>query len=474
MRRRATKLRALPPRVVAVVVGLSSLGACKDSTSVPDLNNVSSSTISNGLNRASVQLLVTGLLNQDRTTLGSGYILFAETMARDVYRIDPAEGRWITELVGHAADPSGPVGAAAWGVFWIGIRAANNIIDNISTARDLSAAERAATAGLAMTMKALSYYRALELRDSLGIPIAVNQSLSDPPAPFVCKPNVLAYISELLDSGLANLQAAGSTPFPFRVPSGFSQQGDYSTPSGFIAYNRGLKGKVELYRGLDHSKPNAASFVTAISALTEAIGPLSAATLNNSIYHVFSTADGDQTSPLVDGSVHLNPAAGDSIQAGDLRAVKIIRGVGPYSGSAVRTTYNIVSAITSNADNFTRPIPVLKVAELILLRAQARIESGDLGGATTDINFVRTNDGGLSAYPTFTSASTARSAVLYEKRYSLLYESAHRLVDLRAYSRLNAAYLKKERTDDIFQSALPIPQREVDGRGGVIPTPLCN
>ena len=460
-------------RAVAVAASLAMFSACTETT-VPDLNNISSSTIAAGLNRSTVQLLATGLLNQDRTMLGTGYILFSETMARDLYRIDPSNPMFITELLGASIDASGPVGASAWGGFWVEIRAANNIIDNIGTARDLSSVEQAATVGLAMTIKAHAYYRALELRDSLGVPVAVNQPLSDPPAPFVCKSNVLAYISSLLDSAYTQLQSAGAAQFPFRLPSGFSLAGDYSTPPGFIAYNRGLKGKVELYRGLDHARPNAASFATAIVALTQAIGTLDKGRLNNSVYHVFSTGDGDATNPLVDVTVHLNPAVGDSVQPGDLRGAKVISGVGPFVGSTVRTTYNMTYTVPSNPDNSTRPIPVLKVAELILLRAQARIEPGDLAGATADINFVRTNAGGLAPYAAFTSAGAARSAVLYEKRYSLLFESAHRLVDLRAYSRLNATFLKAERANDIFQSVLPVPQGEVSGRGGVIPTPVCS
>jgi len=64
--------------------------------------------------------------------------------------------------------------------------------------------------------------------------------------------------------------------------------------------------------------------------------------------------------------------------------------------------------------------------------------------------------------------------VLYEKRYTLLAESAHRLVDLRAYGRLNNTYLKKELAGDIFQSTLPIPKRELDARGVTAITPTCS
>jgi hypothetical protein len=461
-------------RSVALLAGLALLGACKDSTSVPDLNNVSSSTIASGLNRSSVQLLTTGLLNQDRAGYSMTYIDFAETMARDSYRIDPAENRYIVELINHAADPGGFVGGGNWTNYWVSIRAANNIIDNVKSAVDLSAAEQAGTVGLAQTIKALNYYRELEYRDSLGVPVAVDQPLAAAPAPFVCKPNALAYISALLDSAATNLTTAGSTPFPFTLPGGFSLNGDYSSPTSFLAFNRGLKGKVELYRALEHSKPNTASYAAAIAALNQAIGTLSAASLMNGPYYVYSTSAGESTNPIVDQNIHLNPQVGDSIMAGDLRAVKIIFNAGSYSGSGVHSTANLATTVTTTSSNLTRPMPMMKIDEMILLRAQAKIGAGDLAGATADLNFIHQNEGGLPAYPTFATASAAITAVLYEKRYSLLFESAQRLVDLRAYSRLNATYFKAETAGDIFQVSLPIPVGEVNGRGGQIPTPVCN
>ena len=121
----------------------------------------------------------------------------------------------------------------------------------------------------------------------------------------------------------------------------------------------------------------------------------------------------------------------------------------------------------------TDPIGYLKNQELILLRAQAKVGLGDLVGALADVNYVRANDGGLAPLPPFLSATEAIDAILREKRYSLLFESAHRLVDLRAYSRLNGTYFKQERPGDIFLKALPIPQTEADARKGDL-TVTCN
>jgi hypothetical protein len=469
-----TKVRKImTKRTLALIAGLALVGACKDATSIPDLNNVSSSLLATGLNRASVNLLMTGILHQDRGNWSEGYIVFSESMARDLYRLDPAENRWVTQTIGGQSDPTSFVGGGLWTGYWVDIKAANNLIDHISSATDLSTAEQASAVGLAQTFKALQYWHVLEMRDSLGLPIAVDNPIGSPPAPFVCKTDAMAYISALLDSAYTNLQAAGSTPFPFALPSGFTQAGDYSTPAAVALWNRGVKGKVEYYRGMDHAHPNTASFATAIGALTQALGTLNASTLEDSPYYDYSTASGELEAPFAgDANVFMNPSASNGIEAGDLRAAKILA-VTPYSLQGVSSSAQMAYAVPSNPANLTRPFPILKNAELVLLRAQAEIESGQMAAATADVNFVRTNEGGLPALPTFLSVAVGRAAALYEKRYTMLFESAERLVDLRAYGEFNSTFLTKELPGDTFQSTLPLPQAEINARGGVLPTITC-
>ena len=460
-------------RSLALIAGLGlAASACKDSTSVTDLNNVSAEALAGGLTRSSTSLLVTGLINASRNELDGRDLIFSETLARDFYRLDNAENRFISETIGGPSDNTGFLGAGVFTQFYITVRAGNTILNALPSATGLSTTEVAATRGLVRTFNALALYRALELRDSIGIAIDVNHALTDPPAAFVCKPNALASISASLDSAAADL-AAGGSAFPFSLPSGFSSNGDFSSPSAFLRFNRAIKGKVELYRGLDHAKPNAASFATALAALNTAIGTSgtpSAKSLTDGVYNTYSTAASESTNPIADANVYLNPAVGDSIQSGDARASKIFT-VPTKALFGVSTKYK---TILTDPAGLTRPIPVFKVSEMVLLRAQVKIEQGDLVGALTDINTVRVGDGGLDPLLPFASKADAISAVLYEKRYSLLGESAHRLVDLRAYSRLNATFLKKELSGDVFQSALPIPKRELDARGVTSITPTCS
>ena len=449
-------------RTLALVAGLGlAAGACKDSSSVTDLNNVSAEAISGGLTPASNQLLVTGLLNAARGSLNAGDLIFPETLARDFYRLDNAENRFITETIGGISDNTGFVGAGVFTQFYTAVRAGNTVINALPTASGLSASDVAGTRGLARTFNALNLYRALELRDVNGIAIDVNHPIDDPPAGFVCKPAALASISASLDSAATDLGAAGAA-FPFVLPAGFSLSGSFDTPPTFLLFNRGLKGKVEFYRGL--TTPSATTFNTALTALNTAIGtlPTTAAGLQAGVYNTYSIASNETTNPIADANIYLNPSVGDSIQAGDLRASKIITLTTAKSLFGVTTKYKTP---LTDPTGLSKPIPVLKFSELILLRAQVKIELGDLSGATADINVVRSLDGGLPAIAVPATKADAISAVLYEKRYSLLGESAQRLVDLRSYNRLNATFLKKELPGDVFQAILPIPKRELDARG---------
>jgi hypothetical protein len=478
-------------RIAALVASLALLGACKDSTSVSDLNNVSAETLKGGLNPATGQLLVTGLFNQYRNSAIGNYVVFPETMARDAYRIDKAEPRYISELIGSVQPDAGAfTGQGVFAGFFVGIRSANTLIAAVKNATDASgvnAAERSSLLGLARTMKALNYWNVMEMRDTVGMPIDLDQDINAPPAPWHCKQNVLAYVSALLDSAAADLGAA-SAAFPVTLPAGYR---DFAgTPAKFLKFNRGIKAKVELYRGLSPSSQGgtgAAGFNNAIAALNASFmqtADVSAAGLAQGVYENYSTASGETANSLVDAALHLNPAVRDSLQAGDLRGAKIVQtAIDPATNqpkvysmtvgtNTVATTYDYAFSLGSTS--LTHALPILKNEELLLLRAQAAIELNDLVTARTYLNYVRQGAGGLAPYGVFTSQAQARSALLYEKRYSLLMEGPQRLVDLRAYGLLNGTNFRPGTvnspiTGDVFTSTLPIPINELNARGGTAP-----
>ena len=83
---------------------------------------------------------------------------------------------------------------------------------------------------------------------------------------------MLAYVSAVLDSGYANLTAAGvDATMPVTLPSGYKVDGDYTTTANLALFNRGLAGEVLVERGFDHQNPCTACFATAITALNVAL-----------------------------------------------------------------------------------------------------------------------------------------------------------------------------------------------------------
>ena len=462
--------------LISLTAGLALAAGCVDKTIVAPENAPTVDALEGALTSAGVQTLALGVLAADRALVRGDltYMTLTAIYARDAYRIDPNEPRYVSETLGGQPDPGSFAGSGGWTNGFVAIRAANSLLAALPGALETqtSAAEKNVTAGLVQTIKALDYYRVLELRDTIGVPI---QAASvDSVTPISCKKDVMTYIAAVLDSGLASLTAAGTTQLPFAPPSGFTAFGrNYRTPANLILLNRGLKGKVDLYRGLQRPTPTAGALTAAIAELTQALGgaapgAVPASSFPTGAYVTFvPTGTEGAANPLADARVGLNPRARAALQTGDTRLAKIITrpGTDPnLAGQGLSTTLTYVGTPVS-ATNQSRPVAILRDEELVLLRAQAYIETNQLANATADLNSVRTAYG-LTPYAVFADQASARDALLYEKRFSLLFEGPQRLVDLRAYGRLKAPFTPAELPTDPFNSAFPIPKTESDARGG--------
>jgi hypothetical protein len=79
---------------------------------------------------------------------------------------------------------------------------------------------------------------------------------------------------------------------------------------------------------------------------------------------------------------------------------------------------------------------LFRLAEQYLIRADAKINEGDLGGATADINAIRTRAGLPNTTATTTSQLTA--ALLKERQTEFFCEWGHRWLDLKRLNLLNS------------------------------------
>src|SRR5687768_8653725 len=174
---------------IALVVGTFAIAGCKDSAIVNPEDAPTVEAISGALTRGSLQQLATGVLAQDRAAVVgtfTHYVLSA-IFARDVYRIDTSEPRYVQETLGGNPDPGSFAGGGGWTQFYTATRAATNVLLALPSASstELTAAEKSATSGFIKTIRAMDYYRIAELRDTVGIAIQTDDP--DEVTPILCK-----------------------------------------------------------------------------------------------------------------------------------------------------------------------------------------------------------------------------------------------------------------------------------------------
>lgn len=443
-------------RIVLAAAALTAATACSD-FNVPDLNNPGLDELQSNPTRTGVLTAATGLLIGNRGNVGqqNGYISLLGVFGRESYNFDPADPRFVTELlIGPLNGGSPAFGGNLWGDRYANIRNANILLNATDLVAGMSNAEKEGIRGFARTIKALDLLYVINTRDSIGAPIDVDISPTAAPAPFASRAGVYTYITALLDSAATHLGAAGGS-FAFALSDGYA---GFDTPAGFLQFNRALRARVAVYTG-DHAG--------ALTYLAQSfIDTGATADLYDGVYHTFSTGSGDQLNALFDPqarAINAHPSLLADVQqrpaaAGpDLRYATKVTSLTPARTAQGHSSDLLFTIYTSS----TAPIPIIRNEELILLRAEANIGLNNLAAARDDLNYIRVNSGGLAPVGAFGSAAAAVDELLYNRRYSLMFEG-HRWIDLRRHNRLSTLPLDLP-TDRRF-SRMPVPTAECDPR----------
>jgi hypothetical protein len=443
-RPRFTQVRSilLPPAAAFAVA------ACGELT-VPDYNNQDLDILQGSPTPTIIAQAAQGMLFGSRSYMGTqnGYLSLLGILGRESYNFDPADPRFITEMLIGPLDPGSPAfGANLYALYYRNIRLGNTVLDALGRVGLMTDAEKEAVRGFVKTIQAHDFLMLVNTRDDLGLPIDVGIDPTGPPAPIVTKAQVFARIVQLLDEANTHLGAAG-TRFPLSLSPGFS---GFDTPATFRQFNRALKARVDVYMG------NNAAALTSLAA--SFIDPNTSLDLGT--YPVFSTASGDVDNQLFDPNgraILAHPSIVTDAQRkadGSLDARverKVTQLPAPRTVQDV-TTDRLFSIY--NAPNAR--IPIIRNEELILLRAEANIGLGNLGAAQDDINLIRSRSGGLP--PVVLTPTNAIDELLYNRRYSLLFEGGHRWIDARRHGRLSQ--LPLARPNHTVPSRFPYPESE--------------
>jgi hypothetical protein len=420
--------------LVLVVVGLSS---CKK-----EYGNLNSPTVEEYLNNASrdqLNGLVVGTLSGMRNNMGI-YLDAVGVIGREMYRFSNAEPRYVTELMGSAPiNNTGFYLTNPWSSRYRATKNANVLIEAATNSTLISDEERKGYLGMGKTLKAHELLLNLNLTHNNGVRIDV----ADPEnlGPIVGFDESITAIASLLDDAKTDLTGA-SVIFP--LPNGFI---GFKDAAGLLKFNRALAARVAVYRK---------QWATALTALTESFYDLNG-NINLGVYSVFGTGTGDQLNPAFfpqnqSGEVRVaHPLYATDITAGDDRIGKATLRAVPASNSGLSSDRDIWVYTSSTA-----PLPIVRNEELMLIAAEANIQSNNLGPAQTAINRVR-NLHGLGNYGGAVTQTALIDEMLRQRRYSLFYEG-HRWVDMRRYDKLST--LPIDRTGDQVWLEMPIPATE--------------
>ena len=455
---------------------LVSLACSTDKFNVPQYNAPTITGV-NGTAQA-LQLYVSGVLLQERNFIG-GYNNDVGFFGRESYSYVPTDARSVSHyLIGlpgpnntRILDPAG-FASGQWGQWYRNMKNAVNLIAFADASAALTAQQKSGVKGFAKTFRALSLYRVIVTRDTLGAPIDIPADAASP-TPFVSRDAAWQAVSGFLDDAKTDLNAAGSS-FAFGLDDGFAGASGFNTPAGFLKFNRALAARVLANRA---SLGCAACWGQALQALTESFitAPSSVADLNIGVYNVFSTTPGDalngqNISVVPTWFAHASAFTDAQTQPGGAADARVTRKVAVLDPSkAAPGTNNGIPATAffimypTNAS----PVPIIRNEELLLLRAEANLTANP-AAALADINAVRTVSGGLA--PLASLGADPVGTLLYERRYSLLWEG-HRWNDMRRYNRLNQLPLDCTGTVcggtiHFVAKVMPVPKQECDARGG--------
>ena len=478
-------------KVAALVASSLTIGACHN-LDAPDQNASTTADLTGTPSRVAIGTAAQGLLGSvTGTNVGVRNIFGTNRgtlgiLGREAYNLDVSNPQNIPPLytsVGGNAFKN----LTAWTGPYATINQANIIFKGADAATGLVTAEREGLKGFAETIKALELFYVIRQTDVSGAALDALASPTDAPPPIADKATVYTTISSYLDDAKTHL-AAGGASFSFTMPSGWA---NFNTPAKFLLFNRAVRAWANIT-----NLQFAAALQDVNASFLDPSKPMS-----YGAYHTFSTLAGDAQNGAFDPTgrqLYASREFADSAQlkspggAKDDRFTNKIISLHDLTGGAtdsvtrygfrIRYAFNIYPSNTS-------PAAVIRNEQLLLMRAEANIGLGNSSAAIADINLVRAASGGLPPISdpyvpnpalnqpgTCTTAACGAASIkstplleelLYEKRYSLMYENGDRWVDARKYGRIGD--LERDRTGDINWAYLMIPINECILRGSSAP-----
>ena len=182
------------------------------------------------------------------------------------------------------------------------------------------------------------------------------------------------------------------------------------------------------------------------------------------------------TAPGTINVVCLNSALVSAFEPGDARWTDWV-GVSHVTATATQLATDYYFAYkykdTAQSPSPAGAISLMRLGEVYLIRAEARAEGGDLAGAVSDLDRVRTRAslGGATA----ATQAELLTAIGHERQVELFLEEGHRFFDLRRTGQLDAVMTRmapvKGGTWSAYKQWWPIPITDIQADPWLVQTP---
>jgi hypothetical protein len=429
--------------IITAAFFLLIMSACQKGE-ITSLNTPVVGGIINNPTRSDLFNLVTGA----ESGMRNHYAVYLDgigAIGREIYRFSGSEPRYTTDILGGGSrrlDNNTFYLTNPWAARYQVARQCFILLDAVKNARPeiASDVQKKAFSGFAKTLIGYQLLLNINMTDSNGarIPVPNGATLG----PVVTDPGkVMDTVLQFLEDGKADLTGS-EVMFP--LSDGFA---GFKDAAGLLKFNRALAARVYVYRK---------NWAAALTALNESFFDLNGA-LNTGVYHYFSTNGGDLANtmfipPNNTGEVRgAHPSYAADIIPGDDRINKTAQRNAAFSQNGLTATRDVVIWSSLNS-----PVSIIRNEELILIYAEAKIQSGAIPDAIVALNRIRTAHN-LPPYAGAITPAALTTELLYNRRYSLFMEG-HRWIDLRRYNLLGT--LPKDRPDDDVWARYPLPENE--------------
>lgn len=429
-------------RIKLLIICIALLGplACQKGE-IPNLNTPVAGDLVRKATKEQLATLVVGLESGMRLSLAT-YYDGVSILGREAYRFSGSEPRWTTEMMGTGElDNNTFYTTNPWTSRYRVVRQGHILIDAATNSAVLTPEEKKGYIGFAKTVMAHQLLMNLSMTYANGIRTDVKDPVNL--GPFKPDQQALTDIAALLDEAKADLTGS-AVGFP--LSSGYT---GFKTPAGLLQFNRALAARVAVYRQ---------QWAAALTALNESFFNLNGS-FATGVSHEFSGSSGDLLNPLFlpqnnPGEKRLaHPSYATDITPGDDRLGKATLRAAPVTLDNL-TSDRDVWIIKSNTDFF----PIIRNEELILIYAEAKIQTVAIPDAIVALNRIRIGHN-LPVYAGAITQAALITELLRQRRFSL-YAEGHRWVDMRRYNRL--AELPNTRAGDKVWDKYPIPLTEAN------------